>query len=243
MVRSVLLVLVNLALMFLTIPVLLFCVLFGLRGTFISFGRWLMRVDRWVLGIDVAATGLGRLDPATPYVFMLNHQSFLDGPLLVTVLERPVRFIVKRFVFRIPVLGLGMRFVGYVPLDKEGVGEGRKRIARAASLVKEKGYSFLIFPEGTRSWEGSLLPFRRGGFYLALETGTPIVPITVKGTYELMPRRQRFIRNGPVKFAFHEPIPTAGYTTETMSGLMERVRQAISSVEESEPFIGGGKRP
>ncbi len=243
MIRSVLLVLVNFGLMFLTIPVLLFCVLLGLRGTFIDFGRWLMRVDRWVLGIDVAATGLERLDPATPYVFMLNHQSFLDGPLLMTVLERPVRVLVKRFVFRIPVLGLGMRFVGYVPLDKEGIGEGRKRIARAVSLVKEKRYSFLIFPEGTRSWEGRLLPLRRGGFYLALETGTPIVPITVKGTYELMPRGQKFVRKGSVKFAFHEPIPTAGYTMETMSDLTERVRQAISSVEISEEFLGGGEKP
>ncbi len=230
MIRSALLVLVNLVLMFLTIPVLLFCVCLGLRDTFLAYGRWLMRVDRWVLGIDVTATGLERLDAATPYVFMINHQSFLDGPLLMTVLDRPVRIIVKRFVFRIPVLGLGMRFVGYVPLDKEGVGEGRKRITRAANLVREKGYSFLIFPEGTRSREGSLLPFRRGGFFLALETGTPIVPITVKGTYELMPRGQKFVRKGRVKFAFHEPIPLTGYTPETMPELMERVRRAMSSV-------------
>ncbi len=230
MIRSVLLVLVNLLLMFLTIPVLLFCVFLGLRDTFLAYGRWLMRVDRWVLGIDVAATGLERLDAATPYLFMVNHQSFLDGPLLVTVLDRPVRIIVKRFVFRIPVLGLGMRFAGYVPLDKERLGEGRKRITQAASLIREKGYSFLIFPEGTRSWEGGLLPFRRGGFFLALETGTPIVPITVKGTYELMPRGQKFVRKGSVKFAFHEPIPTTGFTTETMPELMGRVRRAISSV-------------
>ena len=230
MIRSALLVLVNLVLMFLTIPVLLFCVFLGLRDTFLAYGRCLMRVDRWVLGIDVATAGLERLDAVSPYVFMLNHQSFLDGPLLVTVLDRPVRVIVKRFVFRIPVLGLGMRFVGYVPLDKEGVGEGRKRITRAASLVREKGYSFLIFPEGTRSWGGDLLPFRRGGFFLALETGTPIVPVTVKGTYELMPRGQKFVRKGPVQFAFHEPIPMTGYTTKTMPDLMERVRRAISSV-------------
>jgi 1-acyl-sn-glycerol-3-phosphate acyltransferase len=229
MIRSALLVLVNFVLMFLSIPVLLFCVVFGLPDTFLAYGRWLMRVDRWVLGIDVAATGLERLDAATPYVFMINHLSFLDAPLLATVLDRPFRAVVKRFVFRVPVLGLGMRYAGYVPLDKEGVGEGRKRIARAAGLIRDKRYSFLIFPEGTRSRQGDLLPFRRGGFFLALETGTPIAPITVRGTYELMPRGQKFVRKGLVTFVFHEPIPVTGYTTETMPELMERVRRAISS--------------
>ena len=229
MIRSGLLVLVNLVLMFVTIPVLLFCVLFGLRDTFSAYGRWLMRVDRWVLGIDVTATGRERLDAATPYVFMLNHTSFLDAPLLLTVMDRPLRAVVKRFVFRIPVLGLGMRWVGYIPLDKEGVGEGRRRIARAAALIKEKGYSFLIFPEGTRSWQGDLLPFRRGGFFLTLETGAPIVPVTVRGAYELMPRGQRYVRKGPVRIVFHEPVPVTGYAPETMPELMERVRRAIAS--------------
>lgn len=229
MIRSALLVLVNFLLMFLSVPVLLFCVIFRLPDTFLAYGRWLMRVDRWVLGIDVTATGLERLDAATAYVFMINHLSFLDAPLLATVLDRPFRAVVKRFVFRVPVLGLGMRYAGYVPLDKEGVGEGRKRIARAARLIKEKGYSFLIFPEGTRSWQGDLLPFRRGGFFLALETGTPIVPITVRGTYELMPRGQKFVRRGQVKFVFHEPIPVAGCTVETMPELMDRVRRAVAS--------------
>jgi 1-acyl-sn-glycerol-3-phosphate acyltransferase len=160
---------------------------------------------------------------------MCNHLSFLDAPMLVTVVDRPVRFIVKRFVFRIPVLGLGMRFAGYVPLDKEGVGEGRKRIARASGLIKEKGYSFLVYPEGTRSWEGKLLPFRRGGFFLALDSGAPIVPVSIQGTYELMPRGRRTIRKGTVRIVFHEPIAVADYSAATMPALMERVRAAIAS--------------
>ncbi|NTU52068.1 MAG: 1-acyl-sn-glycerol-3-phosphate acyltransferase, partial [Candidatus Aminicenantes bacterium] len=94
----------------------------------------MMKVGRFLLGIRIEASGLERLDRRVPYVFMCNHLSFLDAPMLVTVVDRPVRFIVKRFVFRIPVLGLGMRFSGYVPLDNEGVGEGRKLIARASRL-------------------------------------------------------------------------------------------------------------
>ncbi len=229
MIRSGLLVLVNLVLTLPTLLVLLLCMFFGLPDTFAAFGRWLMRVDCWILGIRVTATGRERLDPATPYVFMLNHTSFLDAPLLLTVIDRPLRAVVKRFVFRIPVLGLGMRWIGYVPLDKEGVGEGRKRIARAAALIKEKRYSFLIFPEGTRSWQGDLLPFRRGGFFLALETGAPIVPVTIRGAYELMPRGQKYVRKGAVAITVHEPVSVTGCTAETMPELMDRVRRAIVS--------------
>lgn len=213
----------------LAVPVLLVCVLFGLRDAFLSYGAWMMKVGRTILGIDLEVAGLDRLDRKTPCVFMSNHLSFLDAPLLVTVIDRPVRFVVKRFVFRVPVLGLGMRFAGYVPLDKAGVGEGRKKIARAVELIRDRGYSFLVYPEGTRSPEGKLLPFRRGGFFLALDAGATIVPVTIRGTYELMPRGARSIRKGKVRIVFHEPIAVSGYTAETMPELMERVRAAVAS--------------
>jgi 1-acyl-sn-glycerol-3-phosphate acyltransferase len=227
--RSALLVLVFLILTLLAIPVLLVSVLFGFRDAFLAYGRWMMRVGRGILGIDIEVIGLDRLDRGIPYIFMSNHLSFLDGPLLMTVLDRLARVIVKRFVFRIPVLGLGMRFSGYVPLDKEGAGAGRRSIARAAHLIREKRYSFLIYPEGTRSFDGKLLRFRRGGFFLALESGAPIVPVTVQGTYELMPRGRRLVRKGPVKITLHEPIPVTGYTQDTMAELMDRVKAAVSS--------------
>ncbi|MCK7476214.1 MAG: 1-acyl-sn-glycerol-3-phosphate acyltransferase [Candidatus Moduliflexus flocculans] len=130
--------------------------------------------------------------------------------MFVTVVDRPVRFIVKRFVFRIPVLGLGMRFAGYVPLDKEGVGEDRKRIAPASRLIQEKGFSFLVYPEGTRSWEGSCCPSGGAASSWPSTPGAPIVPVSVKGTYELMPRGRRTIRKGTVRIVFHEPIAVAG---------------------------------
>src|SRR5512137_599744 len=143
MMRQVLLVLVSLVVTILAVPVLAVCMLFGLRDFYLASGAWTMRLGRWILGIPVETVGRDRLDRRRPYVFMSNHLSFLDAPVLLTVIDRPVRFIVKRFVFRIPVLGLGMRFADYVPLDKEGVGEGRKRIARAVELIRGKGYSFL----------------------------------------------------------------------------------------------------
>ena len=227
--RNAVLVLVFVVLTLLAVPVLLVCVLFGLRDAFLSYGVGMMKVGRFILGIPLDVEGLDRLDKKTPYVLMSNHLSFLDAPLLVTVLDRHVRFIVKRFVFRFPVLGLGMSYSGYVPLDKEGAGEGRKRIARAAHLIREKGYSFLIYPEGSRSPDGTLQPLRRGGFFLALDSGAPIIPVSIKGTYELMPRESWHIRMGPVRIIFHEPIAVSGYTAETISDLMERVRAVIAS--------------
>jgi 1-acyl-sn-glycerol-3-phosphate acyltransferase len=216
----------------LTLPaamVLLVSALLRRPEAFLAYGVWTMRVGQRLLGIKVEAEGRDRLDRRTPYVFMCNHLSFLDAPALVTVIDRPVRSIVKRFVFRIPVFGWGMRLAGFVPVDKEGIGEGRKRIARASGLIREKGYSFLVFPEGQRSWDGRLQPFRRGGFFLALDAGAPIVPVSIAGTFELMPRVSRRVRRGHVRIVFHEPIASAGFSPETMPELMERVRGAIAS--------------
>lgn len=210
-------------------PVLFVCVVFGFRDAFLAYGQWMMRLGRFILGIDLEVSGLGRIDRGTPCIFMSNHASFLDAPLLMAVIDRPARAIVKRFVFHIPILGLGMRYAGYVPLDKEGAGAGKKSLDRAARLIKEKRYSFLIYPEGTRSRDGKLLRFRRGGFFLAIEAGLPIVPVTMRGTQELMPRGTWRIRKGLVRIAFHEPVPVAGYSQETMSELMERVKTAVSS--------------
>ncbi len=227
--RNVIAFFVLLVLNLLAVPILLFCAVFGLRDAFLAYGTWMMRVGRFILGIRIETNGCGRLDRGTSYVFMSNHLSFLDGPLLMTVLDRPARVVVKRFVFRIPVLGPGMRFAGYVPLDKEGAGAGRRSIARAVELIREKGYSFLIFPEGLRSWDGTTQRFRRGGFFLALEAGAPIVPVSIKGTYELMPRGTGRIRKGPVRIVFHEPIPVSGRAAETLPELMEKVKTAIAS--------------
>jgi 1-acyl-sn-glycerol-3-phosphate acyltransferase len=225
-------VIASIVLTILTLPAILVLLLSALLRrpeAFLAYGVWTMRVGRRLLGITVEAEGRERLDRRTPYVFMCNHLSFLDAPALVTVIDRPVRSIVKRFVFRIPVFGWGMRLAGFVPVDKEGIGEGRKRIARASGLIREKGYSFLVFPEGQRSWDGRLQPFRRGGFFLALEAGAPIVPVSIAGTFELMPRVSRRVRKGHVRIVFHEPIAAAGFSPETMPELMERVRAAIAS--------------
>jgi 1-acyl-sn-glycerol-3-phosphate acyltransferase len=149
------------------------------------------------------------------------------------------RAILKKSILRLPIIGLAMRFVGFVPVDRKGAAGGKKSIARAVSLMRERRYSYVIFPEGTRSRDGRLGPFRRGGFFLALASDAPIVPVTISGTRELMPKGQWFARRGAVRVVVHEPVPVTGFTIETMGGLMERVRAAILKVEGTDPGAGG----
>jgi 1-acyl-sn-glycerol-3-phosphate acyltransferase len=122
-----------------------------------------------------------------------------------------------------------MRFVGFVPVDRKGVKSGRRSIEQATQSIQTKGYSYLIFPEGTRSHDGEMLPFRRGAFFLAINSQAPIVPITIDGTIGLMPKGSPFAKKGTVKVIFHKAISVTGLTEEDMPVLMEDVRARIRS--------------
>jgi len=210
-------------------PVLLVCWVLGLREPLMAIGRWAMRIGRRVLGIDVEVSGLERFDHKASYVFMPNHVSFLDGPLMVVVIPQSVRAIMKKNVFGIPILGWAMRYVGCVPVDRRAGGGGIKSIKKAVRFIREKGYSFLIFPEGTRSLDGKLQRFRRGGFFLAIAGGAPIVPVTIGGTFELMPKGQFGAKRGTVSAVFHPPVLVDGYSEGNVAELVEKVREAIRS--------------
>jgi 1-acyl-sn-glycerol-3-phosphate acyltransferase len=227
--RTVLLVLLFVLYLVFLIPALPLCALFGLREPLITAGYGLVRLGRRILGIKLEVSGLDGLDPRTAYIFMSNHLSVLDGPLLMAYLGRPCRVILKKSILRVPVLGTGMRYVGFVPVDRKRAKGGMKSIALAARLIEERGYSFLIFPEGTRSRDGNVQAFRRGGFFLALASRAPIVPVTVRGTFELMPKGQLYARKGTVRICFHAPVPVEGFTRDNLDGLMDKVREAVLS--------------
>jgi len=202
---------------------------FGIRDSLLGIAKWAMNLGSRVLGLKVKVSGRERLDRKTPYIFMANHLSFLDGPLLFWLIPRPIRVILKKEVFRIPVIGVSMRYVGFIPVDRKRMRGGKRSIDRAVRLMGRRRYSFLIFPEGTRSRDGRIQAFKRGGFVLALESRAPIVPITIKGTYELMPRGQVAARRGIVNVVFHPPVPVEGYDQSNMSVLIGRVKAAIES--------------
>jgi len=228
-VRTILLFLTYVLIVLAMVPVLLVCLLAGVRDPLLAIGKWAMRLGTRILGLRLDVSGLDRVDLERSYIFMPNHLSFLDGPMVFMLIPQPVRVILKKEVFRLPVVGPGMRFVGFVPVDRKGAKGGKVAIERAARLMKDKGFSFLIFPEGTRSRDGQLQRFRRGGFFLALESGAPIVPISIKGTYEMMPKGSFFIRKGHIRVTFHPAVPVEGYQAENLSELIDRVRSIIQT--------------
>lgn len=233
--RTILLFIIYVIFTLFLIPILLFCYVFQSPRPLLWAGKSAMGLGPRILGIRIEVKGAEVVQKDKSYIFMSNHLSFLDGPLLYYVIPQPVRVILKKEIFRIPVIGLGMKLVSFVPVDRKGIRGGKKSIDQASRLMKEKGYSFLIFPEGTRSRDGRLQEFRRGGFFLALASGSSIVPISIQGTYELMPKGAFFVKRGNIKIFFHPPIALKGDDKDHLPILLDEVRDVIrSGLAESE---------
>ncbi len=208
-------------------PFVLFCLISKVSAPLFVIAKWALRVSRAVLGVEVETSGLDRFDAGGTYIFMANHASFLDGPMVFAIIPQSVRVILKKSIFAFPVLGWILIAAGFVPVDRRAGGGGVHSIERAVRDMKEQGHSFLIFPEGTRSLDGKLGRFRRGGFFLAVGAGAPIVPISIRGTFELMPKGRFGSKRGTVSVEFHAPIPVEGYSVGDMDELVDKVRAAI----------------
>lgn len=166
-------------------------------------------------------------------IYMMNHSSNLDVPAVFINLPGEVRVLGKKELFRLPVLGLAMRLGGFVPVDRSNR-EAAVASVREAAAVARSGSSFLIAPEGTRSRTGKVLRFKKGAFHMAIDSGVPIQPITVKGVFELMPPGSFAIKSGTIDVIFHDPVPTANLNHDDRNRLMEKVQKIISSPLESE---------
>ncbi|MCC6620376.1 MAG: 1-acyl-sn-glycerol-3-phosphate acyltransferase [Deltaproteobacteria bacterium] len=175
-----------------------------------------------------------------PYVLMANHQSHLDPPALIRSSERPIGFLTKKELERIPVFGWAVRATGHVFIDRKNRDKSFASIDRAAAQVAE-GRCILVFPEGTRSTTEDLLPFKKGGFVLAIKAGVPIIPVGVAGTRRILPAQSPVVvGRGPVSIVYGQPIPTAGATIDDKDGIMDEVRRAILVLRaEAEALIAG----
>ena len=176
--------------------------------------------------IKVSVKGLSNIDLAGPYIYMPNHQSNFDIPVLLGHLPVQFRWLAKMELFKIPILGRAMRKAGYISIDRYDRESAFKSLDVAAKKIKS-GISVLIFPEGTRSRDGKIRPFKKGGFVLAIDSGVPIVPIVIKGTFAIMNKGKFRVNSGHVSMIVHKPIDTAAYTRETKEGLMESVRRVM----------------
>lgn len=207
------------------IPALIVSFITGKREFLFKVGKFGLLLSKPLFGMKLKVYGMENIDFKKPHIFMANHASLIDAPLLFLILPIPVRIFPKKELFKIPVIGKGMERVGFIPVDRSDSNKGRMAIEKGVEMIKEKGWSFLIFPEGTRTWNGNLLPFKKGGFILSIKSGLPIVPITIKGTREMLPRGKFSIKKGAVEVKFHEPISPEGYTIEEKDRLLEKVRE------------------
>ena len=142
-------------------------------------------------------------------LFLANHQSYCDPPALFVSIPRNVRLILKKELRKLPLLGLIMEMGGFVFIDRKDRVQSVSGMKQAVRQLQQ-GHSFLIYPEGTRTRTGELGPFKKGPFIMAIESGTPIVPISVKGSYEIMPPNRFSVKPGTVVVTFHPPIATNG---------------------------------
>ena len=187
------------------------------------------------------------LDPARPYVFMANHASMVDIWAMFLRVPIPVRFIAKKQLGQIPVFGWAMRAGRFVFIDRQNAVSARRSIQEAAQRIKS-GQSVAIFPEGTRTRDGKLGAFKKGGFHLAIDSGVEIVPLAIRGSRAVMPPGTPLIRAGLVQIEIDEPISTAGLGPGDRQQLLERVYARIADMlgepttRRSEPAGEGSAR-
>ncbi|HVP43001.1 MAG TPA: lysophospholipid acyltransferase family protein [Terriglobales bacterium] len=187
---------------------------------------WLAWTGVRLTGVNVEVRGRERFDPMLTYIYMCNHTSNLDPPIVVPVIPRRTSVLVKKELFRVPVLGRAMRLGDLVPVDRANRDAAIASVERAGAVMK-KGLNMMVFPEGTRSVDGKLLPFKKGPFYLAMETGVPVIPMTIVGSHELWPKGRFGVRKGTVTVVFHEPMDPKQYNDR--EALMAAVRGKIES--------------
>jgi 1-acyl-sn-glycerol-3-phosphate acyltransferase len=180
----------------------------------------------FVSRIKVTVNGLANIDPSQSYVYMSNHQSNFDIPVLLACLPVQFRWLAKAELFKIPIFGRAMRGAGYVKIDRFNQEAAFESLSEAAEKMKN-GVSVMIFPEGTRSRDGNIRPFKKGGFVMAMDAGVPIVPIVLKGTWTIMDKSSLRINTGQVSLNIEPPIATTGYTRENKDDLIKSVRAVI----------------
>jgi 1-acyl-sn-glycerol-3-phosphate acyltransferase len=187
----------------------------------------IMRIGYWLIGIRVKVEGLKRVPAHTACIFMANHVSNLDPPALIPLIPGRTSAFLKRSLMKIPVLGYGFKLGEFVPVDRDGRVESAQESIAIARKVLEKGLHITTFVEGTRSRDGRLLPFKKGPFYLAKETGAPCIPVSIYGTEGMMAKGSWKIRPATAHIIFHDPIYPNDYATR--EELLEAVRAAIAS--------------
>jgi 1-acyl-sn-glycerol-3-phosphate acyltransferase len=205
------------------------------------------RMLLWLTSTRVNVIGRENVLLGKPQIFMANHQSDFDVLIVMAHIPGQFRWIAKKELFKIPIFGKAMRSAGYIEIDRQNHEKAMKSLDEAAQKIRE-GKSVVTFPEGTRSKDRTIKPFKQGLFHLAIKAGVPIVPISIIGAHEIMPKRTLKVRPGKITMIIDRPVDVSGYTIETRGELIERVRGIIirnfengRAPERTPPSTGCGK--
>ena len=211
-----------------------FAAVIGIPWTYITKDiTFLYRSCMWaafagvrLVGVKVRTVGLDKIDPSRTYIFMSNHISNLDPPITLPLIPRRTSVMVKKELFKVPILGQIMLTGSLVPVDRGNRDSGVAAVRDAVKAIGQ-GLNMTIYAEGKRSFDGKLLPFKKGPFYLAEECKVPVVPVTISGTEAVMPKTRFAIRPGAVTVQFHDPIEPSDFGGRDC--LIKKVRAAINS--------------
>ncbi|QCQ22346.1 lysophospholipid acyltransferase family protein [Desulfoglaeba alkanexedens] len=190
-------------------------------------GRLWGNLNLWAAGVKVQLQGVENIEPGTTYILAANHQGWFDIFAILGKIPVQFRWLAKEELFRIPLFGHAMRSIGYIPIDRADRRKALESLATAAEQVR-RGTSIVIFPEGTRSLDGVLQNFKKGGILLAIRSQQPILPISISGSHKILPKKGTImIRPGTIRMTIGKPIPTRQLTVKDRDLLMERLREAI----------------
>lgn len=181
----------------------------------------------WILGIHVRAEGVENIPPGV-CIFAANHVSNLDPIAFVPAIPRRVALLAKKQVFRIPILSTAMRMAKLVPVDRDDREAAAASIETAVKYLKE-GVSFAVYPEGTRSRDGRLQPFKKGTFLMAIRAGVPVVPVSIVGAQNLMRKGEWFVRSGDVTIRFGPSVDASKYAENQRGDLLARVEELVAA--------------
>lgn len=191
------------------------------------FAMWIAGSGMRVGGIRVHAEGLENIPPEQPCIFMANHVSNLDPPVFLPLIPGRTAVFIKKVLLRIPLIGRAMQMGGFVAVDRSGSREAARDSIQQAAEVLASGVHITSFPEGTRSRTGQMLAFKKGPFYLAQQSGAPIIPVSIHGTESMMRKGSLKIAPGDAYVRFHPPVWAAEHATR--EALMASVRSSIAS--------------
>lgn len=204
-----------------------------------DWARWLL----WASGVRVTTEGLEHVALDRPQIIASNHVSWFDVLAIAAVLPKRFRFIAKKELGRVPLFGAAWKAAGHIAIDRRDTQAAVAALSEAGRLMREDHSVVVIFPEGTRSSTGELLPFKKGGFMMALVTGVDVVPTAVVGSRALLAKGSWRVRKGRITVRFAPPVPMAGYHEQNRDELIARVRGDVAAMLREPVLPRTGAQP